>query len=82
MINGLVQKCFKVNSVEEKDRVATAVGDIIYVRNHPSVYLNKGNNEFTAYSKVYINKTHPKYNINRLIMLTKPYMFKIENYDD
>jgi hypothetical protein len=82
MINTPVRKCFKVNLLEEKDMLITIEDDIVYVRNHPYVYLNIGNGEWKAFTKVYSNGSHPKYNMDKLNSLSEPFMFKIENFDD
>lgn len=82
MFNSLIQKCFKVCSLEERDTVPSIVGDIVYVRNHPYVYLNMGHDKWKPFTKVYSSINHPKYNMDKLSSLADPYMFKAEHTDD
>jgi hypothetical protein len=80
---GAMAKCFKVNSLEERDLLETIKGDVVYIRNHPFVYLNTGEeNKWQVFSKVYVSKTHPKYNMDKINSLEEPYLFKIENLDN
>lgn len=82
MISGMA-RCFKINSLEEKELLETIEGDVVYVRNHPFVYLNVGGDDtWRIFSKVYTSKSHPKYNMDKLTSLAEPYLFKIENLDN
>ncbi len=82
MINTLVKKCFKVTLPEERDMLTTIEGDIVYVRNHPVVYMNIGEGLWKTFTKVYSSESHPKYNMENLSNLKEPFMFKVENFDD
>lgn len=75
-----IPRCFKVNSIEEKDLLNTIEGDVVYIRDHPFVYLNLGEDKgWKKFSKVYVNPSHPKYNMDKTRSLAEPYMFKIEH---
>lgn len=77
-----IPKCFKVNSMEEKDLLTILEGDVVYIRNHPFVYLNLGSDKgWQKFSKVYVSPSHPKYNMDRTGSLAEPYMFKIDNME-
>jgi hypothetical protein len=82
MINNASRKCFKISSFEEINILDTIQGDVVYVRNHPYVYLNDGYNKWIQFTKVYVDKTNPKYNFDKYETLEKPYMFKIEASDE
>lgn len=79
---GPISKCFKVSAVEDKNAVVTIEGDVLYVRSHPFVYLNTGNDTWKAFAKVYVDPEHPKYNMDKIHSLTEPFMFKLENMGD
>jgi len=78
MINSASRKCFKISSFEERDILDIIKGDVVYIRNYPYVYLNDGYNQWIQFTKVYMDKTNPKYNFEIYETLEKPYMFKIE----
>ena len=82
MFNGVVRKCFKVSSIKERNLIKTEIGDVVYIRNHPSVYLKISDNEFKKFNKIYVNKKNPKYNMNNINSLEDPYLFKIDHFDN
>jgi len=81
MTDNLSRKCFKVSYLKERDLITTFEGDVVYVRSHPYVYLNIGEGIWKQFTKVYASGMHPKYNLDRLVTLEEPHMFKIEIVD-
>lgn len=83
MLNGQISKCFKVSFLEERDLVNTLTNDVVYVRNHPFVYLKTDDeNKWKKYRKVYFEKSDPRYNLDKLSNLDESYLFKLDSSFD
>lgn len=81
MYYNFVSKCFKVSKLRDRDIINTFNNDIIYVRNHPYVYMKK-EDEWIKYTKVYPDKKNEKYNLDRVGDINDHFIFKLDNIDD